>query len=167
MIFSCTGKVQKKIKGIHHISPNKENIGIGNWYIGLINLERKSHLLFTNSLTLFSFVVYAGTKKEIKNIEVIFKTKLEEQLIREYGIIPPLIDKAIPEKSDVIFTKTNSRSILGSMNDFKVNIKSYSLENGISKSSIQIINHTLNQMPMGAINYNQPKIFMKETLLQM
>jgi hypothetical protein len=85
MVFSCTKKILDKIKKQKVIEDNKVEIDFYNWYVDLINLERKNYFLFTNSKTLFSFFLYAGTKKKIDNLEEIFEEKLKEQIIRQIG----------------------------------------------------------------------------------
>jgi len=163
MIFSCTKKVQDKLKKYKPIESNKEETGFYNWYVDLINLERKNYFLFTNSKTLFTFFVYAGTKKELTNIENIFENKLEEQIIREVGTNPQFIKKVFNEKK-YRFVKTNSRSILGSMNDFKIQIKIQVQHKGKLEFTYDLINHLINEVPMGTLKYAQPVEVMRKEL---
>ena len=164
MIFSCTKKVLDKIQKHKTIENNKEGIGFYNWYVDRINLERKNYYLFTNSKTLFSFFVYAGTQKEIKNIESIFKNKLKEQIIREIGSNPNYLKRVFPTNKNYRFLKTNNRSVLGSMNDFKIQIKVQIQHKGELKNTYDLINHLINEMPMGYLNYRQPIKVMKKEL---
>ncbi len=163
MIFSCTKKVQDKIKKYKKIEGSKEELGLHNWYVDLINLERKNYFLFTNSKTLFSFFVYAGTKKELEKIELIFTKKLKEEIIKQIGSSDKYMKAAFPESEKFRFTKTNSRSILGSMNDLKYHIKARIYEDGLSQT-YDLTNHVINEIPMGALKYNQPRREMKRVL---
>lgn len=97
MIFSCTRKVLERVKKYRSITDQQEDISLHNWYVNSINLERKNYLLFTNSLTLFSFFLYAGTKKELNHIEQLFEKQLEEQVIRCIGSNKKFIQKLLPE----------------------------------------------------------------------
>lgn len=164
MIFSCTKKVLDKIKKHKEIEDNKEEIGLHNWYVDLINLERKNYFIFTNSKTLFSFFVYAGTKKEIQNIEEIFEGKLKEQIIREIGSSEKYLENLFPKERKYRFMKTNSRSVLGSINDFKYQIKVQVWDRGELKYTQDLINHLINDIPMGALKYDRPRRRMKEEL---
>lgn len=164
MIFSCTKKVLDKIKKYKAIETEKEEIGFYNWYVDLINLERKNYFLFTNSKTLFSFFLYAGTKKELNNIEELFESKLKELVIREIGTSPKYFEKLFPECTNSRFLKTNSRSVLGSMNDFKFQIKSQLEYRGKLEHNYNLINHLINEVPMGAMKYALPVTLMKKEL---
>lgn len=164
MIFSCTKKVIDKIKKYKPVEKSKESIGLYNWYVDLINLERKNYFLFTNSKTLFSFFVYAGTKKELENIETIFESRLREQVIRDIGTLKEYQDKALFSNENYRFVKTNNRSILGSMNDFKHQIKIQVWHKGELSKTYELINHLLNEVPMGGIDYDFPKRRMKKEL---
>lgn len=164
MTFSCTGKVLEKVKKYRKISDQRESVGLHNWYVNLINLERKNHLLFTNSLTLFSFFIYAGTKKELNNIEQLFEKELKEQVERHIGSNKDFIQILLPENADYKFTKTNSSSILGSMNDFKNQIKVQVLYRGPLKQTQELITQLMNECPMGGIGYLDPVTKMKQAL---
>lgn len=99
MIFSCTKKVLDKVKKFKIIEQAKVDVDFYNWYVDAITLERKTHFLFTNSTTLFSFFVYAGTKKELQNIEQLFAARLTELIDKEIGISD--------HYNKNVFTKTN------------------------------------------------------------
>lgn len=163
MIFSCTKKVLDKLKKHHVIENDKEEIGIFNWYVDSINLDRKNYFLFTNSKTLFSFVVYAGTKKELINIENLFEEKLKEQIIREVGSNPKYFEQLFG-KEQTKFVKTNSRSILGSMNDFKYHVNFHNQDKERVGQTYDMINHLINKMPMRTLDYAQPVNVMRNEL---
>jgi len=135
------------------MTDNKYNNEIDNWYIDQIILERKKYFLFTNSKTLFSFFTYFGTTKEIRNFAQIFLSFYTEQLTRSFGHNYIGKAKDIQNSKLNTFGKTNSRSILGSMNDFKLNAKSRVINNGLNTEILNSINYYTNQMPMGALKY--------------
>lgn len=164
MIFSCTGKVLDKIKKHRPILSEKAEVGFYNWYIDLMNLERKNYFLFTHSQTMFSFFIYAGTKTEILNLENLFAKKLEEMIIREIGTSEQLFKALIPDNPVYEIMKTNSRQVLGSMNDFKFQIKYLVTLDGFSNSVHDKIHHSINTIPMGALKYNHPRRAMKSVL---
>ena len=164
MTFSCTKKVLDRIGKYHPIDETRQETGFYNWYVDQINLERKNYFLFTNSETLFSFFIYAGTKLELADIEDLFKQKLAEQIIREISSAPELIEKALGPQSGCTFHKTNSRSLLGSMNELKYLIWAH-LEREELEYKYDFINHALNKCPMSALKYEYPQDVMREKLV--
>ncbi len=62
--------------------------------------------------------------------------------------------------------KTNSRQVLGSMNDFKWQIQVRVDIDGLSQSAHDSINHSLNTIPMGALKYENSRETMKLALAE-
>jgi len=164
MIFSCTKKVLDKVKKHRPVQATKTDLGLNNWYVDLMNLERKTYFLFTHSQTLFSFFLYAGTKTEILNLENLFREKLQEMIIREIGTSEKLTQALIPNNTNYQFMKTNSRQVLGSMNDFKFQIKVLIDHHGSLSQTHNTIHHSINTIPMGALKYQHPRVAMKLAL---
>ncbi len=165
MIFSCTKKVLDKLKKYKPIEIVKEEIGPYNWYVDLINLERRNYFLFTHSETLFSFFVYAGTKDQLKNIELIFAQKLQEQVIRDIGTLEAYQEKIFPsEDLPHRFIKTNNRSVVGSMVDFKNQLYAHNEGPGSIIDKYDLLNQMLNKIPMSFLKYDCPKKRMKQFL---
>lgn len=165
MIFSCTKKVLDKLKKYKPVENAKEETGRYNWYVDRMNLDRKSYFLFTHSQTLFSFFVYAGTKKQLENIELIFAQNLQEQVIRQIGTLDIYMKNLFPpEDQNHRFIKTNNRSVVGSMNDFKNNIDAHNDTPGGIIEKYYSLNKMLNRIPMGALKYDYPKDRMKKML---
>ncbi len=117
MVFSCTKKVIDQFKNDRSFDTLGEPKSLHNWYANQITLNRKKYILFTNSLTFFSFFVPAGTSKERKQIEHQFEVKLQELLIREISTSETILNKMLPKPTEYRYTKTSDKSVLGSMND--------------------------------------------------
>lgn len=164
MIFSCTKKVLDKLKKYKAVENAKEEVGRYNWYVDLINLDRKNYFLFTHSETLFSFFVYAGTKKQLENIELIFAQRLQEQIIRDIGTLDIYLENLFPPKDNHRFIKTNNRSIVGSMVDFKNQLYAHNYGPGNIIEKYDLLNQMLNKIPMSYLKYKYPKVSMKEML---
>lgn len=154
MKFSCTSKILKTIKDKTIYSSEIDDEF--NWYVDLMKLRRKRYFLFTHENTLFSFLAYMGTKKHLDEFSIHFQHKLIEQIIKIYGFNEVAINELDKHFKKVFYCKTANRSVLGSMNDFKINIKSRIEKDGNSDEVINSINHYLNIMPMGMLNYQSP-----------
>ena len=165
MIFSCTKKVLDKLKKYKSIENAKEETGRYNWYVDLIKLERRNYFLFTHSETLFSFFVYAGTKMQLENIELIFAQNLQEQIIRQIGTLDIYFKNLfLPEDQGHRFIKTNNRSVVGSMNDFKNQLYPHNYPPGNITEKYQLLNRMLNRIPMSGLKYDFPIDRMKKML---
>jgi len=165
MIFSCTKKVLDKVKKHKMVLNSKEDIGLYNWYVDMLIVERKNHFLFTNSKTLYSFYIYAGTQKELQNIELLFEDKLIGLLKKELNIELNSLKKVLPNDRSYAFVKTNNKSVLGFMNKFKNHLQAhFRIDEGRKNPMKENANYYLNEMLVGKSPYNSPKELMEMEL---
>jgi hypothetical protein len=157
-LIRCTKKLQKEM-GLKKsdISENepKESY-LGSWHANLIYIARKKCLLFVNDKTLFNFIVPDISRSQIKELSNIFRVNLESVLAAE-DVPKRAKRKIMSEYESIQYTSTNSKSILGSMNDlvfhYKYLIQS---EGGVQSYAVPSIIKKLNNMPMGALEYVFP-----------
>ncbi|MEZ4987054.1 MAG: hypothetical protein R2795_18780 [Saprospiraceae bacterium] len=157
MILSCTKKIRDKLKKSKELEDEKVDLSISNWYVDLIRLNRKEYYLFTNSVMLYSFLTYIGTEKEKKNLESIFRSKLIEAIKADFGISESSFESKLFTDNDFRYVKTNSRSILGVMNDYKYQIEVLIWHKEITEEDYESLRHYLNECPMSTINYSSGK----------
>lgn len=74
------------------------------------------------------------------------------------------MEELFPKRKAYKFNKTNSRSVLGSMNDFKNQIRVQIWHKGELSKTYDLIIHWINQCPMSALNYGMPGRVLKESL---
>ncbi len=153
-ILYCTQKLLKELDvqppGPGEISSPE---GLGNWYANLLRIERRKCLLFTNEKTLYSFLVPAVLKENLRHIEQEFLAHLLLNLKYE-GFDQDSLERVSDEYRHLGFSKTASRSVLGSMNDIAYHYEGYiHMEGGIENAKMLQINHKINRMPMSAIGY--------------
>lgn len=133
----------KKLSNIDIYSPN-----LHTWHAGFKFINRKKCILFTNDLTLYSFLLYGVKKEEIINLNQIFKEKLIENLSAD-NFTPEEISFLVSPKSNISIIKTNNRSVLGSMNDFFHLLPFYIGENeNVDQINLISVNKKLNKTPM-------------------
>jgi len=95
-------------------------------------------------------------RAQIRNLKKLFKEYLI-CVLSETDIMEPEIQKILSEYSKVEYAKTNSKSVLGSMNDLAFHYKYHILEaGGVHSYAVPSIIKNLNHMPMGAIDYAYP-----------
>lgn len=164
-IIRCTNKLLKEL-GVSPIdfgARTSDLEGLGNWYSNIIRLDRGKHLIFTNEKTLYTFLIPGVLKKDLKNIKNEFISNLLFNLQNE-GFGLKVIERVREEYIEIGFTKSTSKSILGSMNEFAFQYEVLLPEAGIKHSKILHLNQMINRVPMGAIKYDHPIERLKKLL---
>ncbi|WP_263079121.1 hypothetical protein [Endozoicomonas sp. Mp262] len=120
---------------------------LGNWYTNIFTQERRKIIIFMNEVTLLSFI-FTGVKK-IKSKETIkgFPWGLE-QLLKLEGFSNETIGKIIQENRTIELTSTNSRKLLGNMNDL-ISMYQYFIDadGGLEYCNTGEIIHRVNRTP--------------------
>lgn len=159
LLLRCTNKVLKELKisksGLPDVMENE--CPLLEWYVNLFYFNRKKCLLFTNAASLFSFVAYDVKRKEIKNLDTLFREGLTKAMGYE-DFDSEQIKFVNKQMGEPIFLKTANRKVLGSMNDF---VKYYIFkktrlmeEDGIEDAGS--VQRFINETPMGALEYKLP-----------
>ena len=113
-----TGKLQKEIgiKPEFFSDVAEHDTVLGNWYLNIFTLDRRKAIIFLNERTLYSFILYGVKKLSVEKIGESFIAGLEQAL--EFEGIPSNIIKRIKLEYGMFeFTKTDSKKVLGNMND--------------------------------------------------
>jgi hypothetical protein len=137
---------------------------IGSWFANLLRIDRHKCVLFTNSETLYSFLVPGVLKSDLLNFDQLFFKHLAEYLSSE-GLDTVLTKNVGHDSLSVVIAKTNSKSVLGSMNDISFQFETYIHTNGgLSSCDMKEIHQKVNRCPMSAIGYSYPIECLKERL---
>jgi len=151
-IIRCTAKLLTELKTKPTNGPSQSSAWC-DWHANLLRIERKKWVLFTNNQTLYSFFLPSMKKPILENFEEVFRLGLFKSLMTE-GFTEPQVEYMLREHQHIAIAKTNSRSILGSMNDLAFQIKSMIYATGgLASADLSEINRELNRIPMSAINY--------------
>lgn len=165
-IICCTQKLQKEmgLKPKDLLNDSMLESILGFWHANLLHINRRKCILFVNDKTLFNFLVPDVDRQRIKELGTLFNNNFE-CLLSEEGFTKSVIDQIISECSTTAYSKTKSKSILGSMNDLALHYKYHVMESGgVHSFEIPSIIAKLNRMPMGAIKYSYPIEKLKETI---
>lgn len=126
---------------------------LGCWHANLLTLDRRKCVLFTNDLTRYSFLVPGLRKPDFKVLDEVFRQNLFRCLLSE-GISQEKVEMVLDEIREVVFTRTGSRSILGTMNDIVYHFKMAVYDaGGLLNTDISNLNRHINRMPIGALEY--------------
>lgn len=157
-LIRCTAKLQKEmgLKKTDLVEDAPDFSYLGPWHANLIFIDRRKCVLFVNDKTLFNFIVPDVSKAVIRQLDDLFRNYLQ-CILADEGFPELVRDKISSEYADVAFAKTNSKSVLGSMNDlafhYKFNIQE---AGGVHSPAVPGIISRLNRMPISAIDYRFP-----------
>lgn len=149
-IVGCTKKLLTELKEkpseIKQI-PSELN----SWHANMLRTDRRKCVLFTHDKTLYSLFIPSLLKNHFQNIREVFRQRLFKSLLSE-NLAQKHIELLLEDFSEMEITKTNNRSVLGSMNDLTFQLKFVIARNGgLMNTDIMELNHNLNRIPMMAI----------------
>lgn len=151
-IIRCTAKLLKELGGI----PTNEvdqPASLSDWHANLLWLDRKKYVLFTNDQTLYSLLVHWTKKPRSAGFLERFRFGLFKSLMSE-GFAEEQIECYLSQHVQITITKTNNRSVLGSMNDLAFQIKYMIYMNGgLAETDLPEMTRQTNRTPMSAIKY--------------
>ena len=151
-IIKCTIKLLNEL-GVKPANAPDRPPSLYDWHANMLWLDRKKYVLFTNDQTLYSFLVPWNKSPRLTDFMERFRFGLFKSLMSE-GLAEVQIEYLLSEYMQVTITKTNSRSVLGSMNDLAFQIKSMILmRGGVTDVNLSEVNWQLNRIPMSAIEY--------------
>ncbi|MGY6275725.1 DUF6933 domain-containing protein [Methylomonas sp. MgM2] len=118
LVLRCTKKLQTaiKLKKTDLVDPNVETSNFCSWFLNLIEIDGRPCLLAANDQTLFNFLITDIPKLDTAQLIELFKSYLHCVLAEE-GFDQTFIHKLMDDFADVRFANTNSRRVLGSLNE--------------------------------------------------
>ena len=150
-IIKCTTKLLNEL-GVKPANAPDQPSSLCDWHANMLWLDRKKYVLFTNDQTLYSLFVPWNKSPRSTDIMERFRFGLLKSLMSE-GLAEVQIKYLLSEHAQITITKTNSRSVLGSMNDLTIQIKSMILVSDGLDVNFSEVNRQLNRIPMSAIKY--------------
>ncbi|OVE75062.1 hypothetical protein BVX95_00385 [archaeon D22] len=150
--IQCTQKLLKELPE-EYTGALIPTVPLGCWHANLLILDRRKCVLFTNDETRYSFLVAGLRKPDFQMLDEVFRQGLFRSLrLAEFS--QESIGRVLDEVREVVFTRSSSRSVLGTMNDM-TNIIKWTVhdEGGLSNVDIDELNQKLNKTPLGPLGY--------------
>ncbi|VAW32990.1 hypothetical protein MNBD_CPR01-182 [hydrothermal vent metagenome] len=137
---------------------------LGSWHANMFYIERRKCVLVTNDLTLYTMFIPYLRKEDFKVFHIVFGQNLFKNLLYE-KISQKDVETVLEEYQDIQYAKTDSRSVLGSMNDQKYQLE-YIIyaKGGLDNTDIYQLNSELNRNILSAIKYRRPIEMLKDKL---
>jgi hypothetical protein len=161
MHIHCTQKLLKELK-----QPVVEMPAFPSesWHANLLIIDRRKCVLVTHNKTLYSVFMPAYRQPQFKQFPHLFQQTLFKSL-RVDGFIQPQIEYWLDQMRDIQFSKTNNRSVLGSMNEFTASIQLHTSANGgLMKTDMNALHQYLNSIIMRPIHYQNGLSAMRQYL---
>jgi hypothetical protein len=153
--LKCTKKVIDyfNIQDIELFESKEIHELLGNWYLNIFKLERKTIFIFVNERTLFSFIIFGINKNNYNTLIDKFRYDLE-YLLKYEKIDNKKIEFVSNQCKDIQITKTNNRSILGTLNNL---IEIYKCmiydEGGLIYCNLMNIISKINRIPQKKLSW--------------
>lgn len=162
LTLQCTNKLLKELKT--DLSPIKDTDPVTLWHANLLTLDRRKCVLFTNDKTRYSFLVPGLKKPNFQILGEVFLDNLFRSMLND-GIPHKGIEKVLSGCRKCAFTKSSSKSVLGTMNDL-ANIIKWTVydDGGLATTDISEMMNRLNRMPMKPLDYGFSVDAFKEML---
>lgn len=157
-LIRCTKKLQKEVgvKQSELCDDEPRFSYLGPWHANLIHIDRRKCVLFVNDKTLFNFIAPDVSRAQIRELDKLFRNYLL-CVLADAGIAEASRVSILSEYDEMGFANTNSKSVLGSMNDLAFHYKYHILEaGGVHSPAVPEIIRRLNRMPMGSLKYVFP-----------
>ncbi|UCN00159.1 hypothetical protein LCX93_11630 [Sulfurimonas sp. SWIR-19] len=148
MILQSTKKLQEFVG----VKPTEIEIDtLSSWHGNIFNIGRRKCLLITHTATLYSAFFYGVTKKDLPLFLEMMRDRVME-LMRQDNFTLQELSIMREGFIDINYTKTSSRSVLGSMNDMKNMLDWYDM----SEDEISLAKR-INKTPYKIGGYIYPK----------
>ena len=131
MILRCTAKLLKELGASKaDLADNiPQDQPLNEWYANLFFIVRKKCVIFTNTATLFTFIVFDVDRSQIRDIGNLFRKGLGCALLDE-DFDGTLIQRLVDRCCDVHLAKTRDKSVIGVMVDHVKNARWMIEDNG-------------------------------------
>ncbi len=159
VLLKCTSELRKALKlSDQNLAKNTaENSSFNNWYVHRFRVGRTTFLLFTNELTLLSFVFYKGKKPITAQVMPAMLMNGLGHLLSIKGVGEQTINKVLDQFDAGLYGKTDSRRILGYMNEI-VHTYRYFIEweGGLASCNLTQIIIRVNDHIQKILDYQSP-----------
>lgn len=150
MILQATKKLLDFMGEKPQVLDTQSNL-LASWHGNIFNIGRRKCLLITHTQSLYSIFFYGITKKDLPLLLEMMRDRVVE-LMRQDNFTLQELSMMRESFADINYTKTSSRSVLGSMNDMKNMLEWYDM----SEDEISLAKR-INRTPYKIGDYVYPK----------
>lgn len=148
----CTRRLLRKLGTRESPDETSATTALGDWFVREYNLGHHRLLLCTSSASLLTVIIPAKNLPDVANR----LAAAVHELLFALGVSVDQINREIDEMRSSRIARTNSHTVLGSMNDMAYLADAY-LGGGSIPGQLLVAELKIAQAPCGPINYRAPR----------
>ena len=157
VVLRCTQKLLSRLKRPALEPPGVSSTRLGDWYGNELRLGRQQFLLFVSGRTRLAVIVPA---RDARRLSAVLPAAVCDRLAA-LGLSSARIDQEREQMSEVVFARTDSRSVLGTMNDYAFMAKEMHAR-GNAPESLEALMQFLERTPIIALEGERPADLVRE-----
>jgi hypothetical protein len=114
VVLRCTQKLLARLNRPAVVPHGVSSTRLGDWYGNALRLGRQQTLLFVSGRTRLAVIVLA---RDARRLSTVLGDALSD-ILAAIGVAAAHIDQERQQMSEVVFARTDDRSVLGTMNDY-------------------------------------------------
>jgi hypothetical protein len=147
----CTSKLLKRINLHPEMLALEPTTALGNWYANILYFYKRQNLMIVSENSRLAVITPAKDARSLAN----YLTQNLLDILVLFGVPSEWIEAEMREMADVHISTTLSRSVLGTMNDYKFQIEV--LMDDPEEISPFEMAKILCECPVGPLQYRFPR----------
>lgn len=157
VVLRCTQRLLARLKRPAVVSPSVASTRLGDWYGNELRLGRQQFLLFVSGRTRLAVIVSA---RDARRLSAVLPAAVCDGLAA-LGLSSARIDQEREQMSEVVFARTDNRSLLGTMNDYAFISKEMHAR-GNAPESVEALMQFFERTPIIALGGVRPVDLVRE-----
>lgn len=138
---------------------NEDISQLYSWHAHIYKLNNRKHIIFINDLSRLCVIIDGVRTSQMKILKEKFLSTLEEYLLSEH-VSQSLVNAYISNSAEILISKTNNRSVLGTMKEMTMYTTSTHVE---FRNHIERLKW-VNSLIYKPIEYKKPRDVFKEAI---
>lgn len=155
-VIGATKKLQNELKSpVRDLNDYQDVAGIYRWHANLITVKGKKCLLLMNNETGVNLTLLGLKEEQFEHLDNVIKGSLQ-QLFQLLDIDKKAAYYILDATEEIVYTKTENRSVIGMMNEIKARIDEMVHDLTYEEIDAVALNKGNNTIPMGPLNHIDP-----------
>ncbi|MGF7030987.1 hypothetical protein J2T17_001893 [Paenibacillus mucilaginosus] len=156
IVLKFTQALLKDMKAVPMECHDSGELSLFHWHVNIYQLNRRKHIVFINDLSRLCILIDGIRSGQVTRLQEKFLLTLRTYMVSE-GIGEAVMDAYLREGSEIMISKTNSRSVLGTMKE-----ATYFTEDDFEDDLSRL--QWMNRLFYKPIDYRNPIVVFKEAI---